>query len=814
MATLGREPKISQTDSSTPSSRQGFFPVGTAAKKQSRGAQQDPSGLQGGDETLPGKRGHAKSDSFPPFAGGNDLFYSYPAESSENPRKPDNTRDRTDSGVAHEGPGGEEMLRSSSGSRFSILYPEEYSSGSAGSRRGQGQTQQFVSEQDLAALGMPLPIPAGRFDGEGDGARTPNSYRSAQSQLRFPVPPDRSREPSVLGQVGVVGAMEGVTRSVSADTSETRYHSLTDQANTLTRRSRSSATTADDAGDQPGVDEHGRRTGPAAVDGSYGTSSAIRNTSLAQTPVRTGMIEPEEHGLETTPLAGTSDRQPRPRLPLSALPSPSSTETPSSWTQPNRFSLIAGSISSLFGAKRASVVSSVTEADHDQHHQQAQSRRSTSGMRRNNSRGGENRQSYAGQPLVPEEVYREAFLSGIPEAARREARQESSGETRETFGSAGVGSDETGRRELSEGVTSEGDGSGETFGVKSGRDQLGASLISGPGLGERARVVTPSNRGNEAARVTRGSNDENPELTTRRIGEFGEVISGPAAPGREVLRLPGEMRKTSTLFIPGSPYSPAQASSQSASVQDEGSKSSSGSQGGSKVSIGTKRSIVTMRSGRSQSTNATGRTGRTGRSEMSEESGESLGLVSGLAPGVRGGDVGGRVDYSVAAVRGKRSMPQLVNTPDALAGNIPRTDTPPPATVSGPASSNAGTVPSHSTAGTLGLAAGALVEDQEVDRIPSTPPPRSRSQSRSRSTSGQGHVQNVGSDSRNRESTGDPNMEADEPLLPPQLPFVTKTREEDRSASPSRSSHSANSEKRREKEKWWLGRFGKDKEKE
>jgi hypothetical protein len=223
MATLGREPKISQTDSSTPSSRQGFFPVGTAAKKQSR-RDQDPSGSEGGNAKAPGQRGHAKSDSFPSVTGGNDLFYSYPAESAE-VQGQQNVRARTDSGVAHEGPGGEEMLRSSSGSRFSILYPEEYSSGSAGSRnirQNQGQSQQFVSQQDLAVLGMPLPIPAGRFDGEGDGARTPNSYRSAQSQLRFPVPPDRSREPSVLGQVGVVGAMEGVTRSVSADTFETR----------------------------------------------------------------------------------------------------------------------------------------------------------------------------------------------------------------------------------------------------------------------------------------------------------------------------------------------------------------------------------------------------------------------------------------------------------------------------------------------------------------------------------------------------------------------------------------------------------------
>lgn len=328
-----------------------------------------------------------------------------------------------------------------------------------------------------------------------------------------------------------------------------RYHSLNDQVNTLTRRSRSSATTADDEEGQAGVDEHGRRTGPAAIDGSYGTSSAVRNTSSAQTPVRMGMAGPEEHDLETTPLAGTSDRQPRPRLPLSALPSPTSTETPSSWTQPNRFSLIAGSISSLFGAKRASVVSSLTEGDHEHQHHQAHSRRPVSGIQRNDSNGGGNRQSYAGQPLVPEEVYREAFLSGIPEAARREARQESSGETRETFGSAGMGSDETGRRQLGEGVTSEGDGSGETFGVKSGRDRLGAGVIGGPGLGERARVVTPSNRGNEAARATRGTDDGNPESTTRRIGEFGEVISGPAPPGREVLRLPGEMRKTVSKIV-------------------------------------------------------------------------------------------------------------------------------------------------------------------------------------------------------------------------------------------------------------------------
>jgi hypothetical protein len=120
MATMGREPKISQTDSSTPSSRQGFFPVGMAAKKQFR-RDQDPSGSPGGnDEKARGKKGHVKSDSFPSVAGGNDLFYSYPADSPE-VQEQQNDRARTDSGVAYEGPGGEEMLRSSSGSRFSIL---------------------------------------------------------------------------------------------------------------------------------------------------------------------------------------------------------------------------------------------------------------------------------------------------------------------------------------------------------------------------------------------------------------------------------------------------------------------------------------------------------------------------------------------------------------------------------------------------------------------------------------------------------------------------------------------------------------------
>jgi hypothetical protein len=173
-------------------------------------------------------------------------------------------------------------------------------------------------------------------------------------------------------------------------------------------------------------------------------------------------------------------------------------------------------------------------------------------------------------------------------------------------------------------------------------------------------------------------------------------------------------------------------------------------------------------------------------------------------------DTDAHVINTATLVMGRRSMPQLVNTPDALAGNIPRTDTPPPATVSTPA-----TVPGpamapapSSTGTTLGTGSGGVLLNLVSAPTPSTPPPRSRSVSRSVATAASDSVQ-----TDNRESTGRPNMEADEPLLPPQPPFVTATRETDRSASPSRSSHSANSEKRREKEKWWLGRFGRDQDK-
>lgn len=165
-------------------------------------------------------------------------------------------------------------------------------------------------------------------------------------------------------------------------------------------------------------------------------------------------------------------------------------------------------------------------------------------------------------------------------------------------------------------------------------------------------------------------------------------------------------------------------------------------------------------------------------------------------------------DFCLVSCDGdRRSMPQLVNTPDALAGNIPRTDTPPPATASTPA-----TVPGpavaqapSSTATALATGWGGALPTLTSAPMPSTPPPRSRS------TSSHARDRNVETDITHRD-TGDPSADAAEPLLPPQPPFVTKARETDRSASPSRSSHSANSEKRREKEKWWLGRFGKDKE--
>jgi hypothetical protein len=115
-----------------------------------------------------------------------------------------------------------------------------------------------------------------------------------------------------------------------------------------------------------------------------------------------------------------------------------------------------------------------------------------------------------------------------------------------------------------------------------------------------------------------------------------------------------------------------------------------------------------------------------------------------------------------------------------------------------------------STGTTLATGSGGALPILTSALMPSTPPPRSRTVSRSIATAASDSVQAINPDERLER----PSAEADEPLLPPQPPFVTKTRETDRSASPSRSSHSANSEKRREKEKWWLGRFGKDQDKD
>lgn len=112
-------------------------------------------------------------------------------------------------------------------------------------------------------------------------------------------------------------------------------------------------------------------------------------------------------------------------------------------------------------------------------------------------------------------------MSGIPENMRRD-RQESSGETRETNWSG------SGRRDPSEGLLSEEDGSGETFGIKAGR-------------GDRARVVTPMNRGGDGVRTGSKGADA-------RVGEFGEVL--PIDTEREILRVPEDMRKTVSCSTP------------------------------------------------------------------------------------------------------------------------------------------------------------------------------------------------------------------------------------------------------------------------
>lgn len=213
----GRPQKISQTDSSTPSSREPFFPVpvGTASTSDSRGG------------PLGGGQGHTKSDSFPSMVGGDrDLFYAYPIPGTMPSRQEIR---RAESAVVL-GPvlpiAGQSGSRSGSGSRFSILDAEEYSGGSASSRPTRlGQRPE--GEQDLVDLGLPAALGLGVGLGMGasgsgdDGARTPNSYRSATSQLRFPVPPTRSQE-SLQEGAGGMEVLGNMSRSVSADTSGTR----------------------------------------------------------------------------------------------------------------------------------------------------------------------------------------------------------------------------------------------------------------------------------------------------------------------------------------------------------------------------------------------------------------------------------------------------------------------------------------------------------------------------------------------------------------------------------------------------------------
>ena len=209
--TSSRQAKISQTDSSTPSSRQGFFPVGTTAKKETR------------ETTTSATTGHVESDSFPSIMDNDrDLFYSYPAEASGS-----RSRDRVDSGVADKAEIRDDSPRTGSGSRFSTLYTEGYSSvsgnGSASSRNPAYRGQP-IDEQDLASLGLAgglgSALGASLNHLQDEGARTPNSYRSATSQMRFPVPPDRSEE-RLTSEVAA-GITRDRSRSASAETSGTR----------------------------------------------------------------------------------------------------------------------------------------------------------------------------------------------------------------------------------------------------------------------------------------------------------------------------------------------------------------------------------------------------------------------------------------------------------------------------------------------------------------------------------------------------------------------------------------------------------------
>ena len=297
-----------------------------------------------------------------------------------------------------------------------------------------------------------------------------------------------------------------------------RYHSLNDGGSILTRRSRQS-TMSDDEDDNQyltapsvnAVDEHGRRLLPdinISSDGSHGVSSAIRPSGPTRRPSEVLNSSADEFGIIPSASLG-----PRPRpVPLSALPSPTYTDNPPSAA--NRFSVLAGSITSLFGANRASMASS----------SMGDEAVSPDGTRRPNFSDGNglNRQSYAGQPLVSEDVYREALLSGhqaregsdgLSPILSRGTRQESSGETALSGNS---------RRAL--GISSE-EGSGETFGVQ---DQRIAGI--------RGRVVTPGNRAYEAIRAASGVG-----MTPTGVGEFGEVVD--EGQPTEVLKLPDDARK-------------------------------------------------------------------------------------------------------------------------------------------------------------------------------------------------------------------------------------------------------------------------------
>jgi hypothetical protein len=212
--TTGRQPKLSQTDSSTPSSGQNFYPVGTAANSAAKNQNTSK---------------HRKSESFPSVAGHDqDLFYAFPADDASRPGYAD------DSGVAGAPIAAKEPPSTSKKSRFSALFPEDLSSsgasgagGSAASREPVRQLPRIHSqsslERDLAELGMPIGLGAGlgiNLDTLGTvGARTPTSVRSTTSQMRFPVPPERSREVSETGHGGVVVP---IGRKATNETLDTR----------------------------------------------------------------------------------------------------------------------------------------------------------------------------------------------------------------------------------------------------------------------------------------------------------------------------------------------------------------------------------------------------------------------------------------------------------------------------------------------------------------------------------------------------------------------------------------------------------------